>query len=177
MDRLKLTRGQQRQLVRQLRETRDAGVYRRTLGILEYSRGRSAVDIATSLGVDRRSLYNWIEAYSQNGDPRMLRDEARSGRPRLWTQDRQALLRTLMQTSPNTLGYAASSWTVPLLREQIEQASGKRFSDQTIRDGLRQEGYVWKRPRYRLEPDPNHEKKTLFAKTDPSIATQYGHFD
>jgi transposase len=72
------------------------------------------------LGVTRQSIYNWIEAYSQEYNPTVLRDALRSGRPSLWTEDSQSLLRELLTTSPDRLGYFAVNWTVPLLREQLE---------------------------------------------------------
>src|SRR5207302_1981757 len=108
----------------------------------------------------RRSVYNWIETYLRNPDASTLVDSSRPGRPRLWTQEQQSLLRHLLETTPDRLGYFAVNWTVPLLQEQIEQATGARFSDETIRRALRADDYAWKRPRYVLEPDPDREKKT-----------------
>ena len=56
-------------LRRQLAETRDARLYRRTLAVLEFDHGRSAADIARMLGVTRQSVYDWVEAYTQDYDP------------------------------------------------------------------------------------------------------------
>jgi len=176
MDRLQLTASERRQLERQLRKVSDVRLYRRILAVLEYSRGRSSADIARELGMTRQSVYNWVSAYASSNRVSSLRDEARVGRPRIWTEDRQVLLRALMQTSPDQLGSFPVNWTVPLLRDQIEQVTGQRPCEQTIRDALHREGYVWKRPRYRLEPDPDFEKKTLFEKANPALeAADCGH--
>jgi transposase len=169
MNRLKLTQAQRRSLEDQLQETLDARVYRRTLALLEYNRGRSVKEIAPSLGVTLRSIYHWIAAYEQSHDPTTLIDALRSGRPRLWSQERQALLRTLLETSPDQWGYLALNWTVPLLQEQIEQATGQRLSEDTIRRELDRQRYVWKRFRYVLSPDPQREKKTLSAPISASF--------
>src|SRR5579872_4240783 len=163
MNRLRLTSGQRRGLQRQLQETPEARVYRRTLALLEYSRGRSVADIAASLHVSHRSVYRWVQAYAQGREPSALHDAARAGRPRLWTTQRQALLRTLLDTSPAQWGYFAVNWTVPLLQEQIEHVRGVRLSEDTIRRPLQREHFVWKRPRYMLEADPDQEKKTRSA--------------
>jgi transposase len=122
------------------------------------------------LGVSRKSIYNWIDAYLQAGDPSALADAPRSGRPHLWTEERQAVLRGLMATAPDTLGYFTSDWTAPLLGEQLGHLTGRRPCDDTIRDQLGRMGYVWKRPRYVLEPDPEAEKKTPNPPGDPVSA-------
>jgi transposase len=160
MKRWQLTAGQRRELKRQLQEAADVRLYRRTLAVLEYAQGRSVESIAASLGVTRQSVYNWIGAYRSRHEPSSLADAQRPGRPRRWTEQHQALLRCLLESSPDRWGYYAVNWTVPLLQEQMERATGRRLSDETIRRGLRAEHYVWKRPRYVLEPDPAREKKT-----------------
>lgn len=167
MNRLKLTTRQRHKLERLLQQTLDARVYRRTLAVLEYSRGRSMTEIADLLAVTRQSVYNWVQTYVQSNDPSTLGDALRSGRPRLWTKERQALLRTLMQTAPDRLGYFAVNWTVPLLQEQIAHMTGLRLSEDTIRRELDRQRYVWKRYRYVLDPDPDLEKKTLSEAAHP----------
>jgi len=72
MDRWKLTLQQRRQLERQLQATSDARVYKRTLALLEYNRGRSLPEIAASLSVTRQSVYNWISAYRRHQNPSAL---------------------------------------------------------------------------------------------------------
>ena len=57
MTKLTLTKKQRRQLERQLKNTHDARLYRRTLAVLEYDRGKSIVEIARTLRVNRRSIY------------------------------------------------------------------------------------------------------------------------
>ena len=163
MNRLRLTQAQRRRLQQQLHQTPDARVYRRTLALLEYSRGRSVTAIAASLGVTRQSVHNWIAAYEQGRNPNALRDARRPGRPRLWSPSLQVLLPNLLATSPERLGYFAVNWTVPLLSEQIARQTGTRLSEETIRRQLQRQGYVWKRFRYVLAPDPDTEKKTLSA--------------
>jgi hypothetical protein len=58
-----------------------------------------------------------------------------------------------MARSPQDLGYPSVEWTVPLLQEHLRDHGGS-LSDETIRRRLRRLGYVWKRPRYVLDPYP-----------------------
>jgi len=170
MEGLKLTWRQRHRLVERLQQTRDAHVYRRILAVLEVSRGQSIAQVAEALAVSRQSVYNWVAAYAPMRDPHVLQDEPRSGRPSHWTEEHQVLLRFLMERSPDQFDYFAVNWTVPLLQEQWEHSTGERLSDETIRRGLLGLGYVWKRGRYQLEPDPELEKKTPHPGSDPSFA-------
>src|SRR5829696_5892292 len=170
MSPLKLTYWQRRRLRRQLTEAADAHLYRRTLAVLELDRGRSAADIADMLGVTRQSVHNWAAAYTQGHDPTALEDDERAGRPRLLSEDDEALLRSLLDSSPQEIGHQATSWTIPLLQHELERGTGQRPSDDTVRRGLTRLGYVWKRPRYVLAPDPEREKETADPAANPRPA-------
>ncbi len=170
MSRLNLTSWRRERLRRQLAETRDARVFRRTLAVLEFDHGRSAADIARMLGVTRQSVYVWVEAYTQNQDPASLEDEAGRGRQPLLDEDQEHLLETLLALSPQDLGYPHVSWTLRLLREVLEIATEQRVSDDTLRRALGRLDYVWKRPRYDLAPDPEREKKTPHPQANPGSA-------
>jgi transposase len=170
MSRLKLTPWQRRRLRRQLAETRDARLFRRTLAVLEFDHGRSAADIARMLGVTRKCIYDWVGAYSEGRDPASLEDEPGRGRHPLLDEDQEHLLEALLVASPQDLGYPHTSWTVPLLREALEFATEQRVSEDTLRRALHRLDYVWKRPRYDLDPDPEREKKTPHPPADPGPA-------
>src|SRR5262245_26584142 len=146
MSRLNLTSWQRQRLRSQLAATRDMRLYRRTLAVLEFDHGRSAADIARMLGVTPQSVYNWVEAYTQDHDPRSLEDEPGRGRHSMLDEDQEHLLEALLAVSPQKLGYPHSSWTVPLLQEVLEVATGRRISDDSLRRALDRLDFVWKRP-------------------------------
>lgn len=170
MEGVKLTWWQRHRLGEQLKGTQDAHLYRRTLALLEASRGQSIAQVAATLGVTRQSVYNWIASYVPAHDLHALQDKPRSGRPSFWTEDHQAVLRWLMDHTPDEFGYFAGDWTVPLLQEQWKHGTGLRLSPEIVRRGLQEVGYVWKRGRYELEPDPELEKKTPYSGSDSSFA-------
>jgi transposase len=170
MERLKLNGWQRRRLRRQLRSTRDVRLYRRTLAIPELDRGRPAREVALSLGVQPRTVYYWAEAYLQDHDPSSLCDVQRPGRPTLWTEGLERRLLEAMGESPQELGDPSVDWTVPLLQEHLGHRCDGPPSDETIRRRLRRLGYVWKRSRYVLDPDPELEKKTADPLPAPAAA-------
>ena len=167
---LTLTPGQRRQLQRLLRQTQDARLYRRTLAILEIARGTPTVQVARTLGVSRRVVYYWVEGYVERHDLADLALRHSPGRPTLWTEEARALLQELLAGPPTARGYYAGNWTVPLLQEELRHGTGGRFSDDTIRRELHRLGYVWKRPRYVLDPDPELEKKTADSPAGRGLA-------
>lgn len=160
MDSERLTANARRQLVAVLRRTHDSRDYRRGLAVLEADSGKSVAEIAEMLQVSRQSVYNWIESFWQAGDVQGLADGCRSGRPCRWDEEAQSFLQALLKDSPQHLGYFATQWTVPLLQEQLWHGLGEHYCARTVRRGLHRLGYVWKRARYVLAPDPEREKKT-----------------
>src|SRR6185369_17278309 len=142
---LTLTPGQRRRLEQQLRSTRDARLYRRTLAILEATRGEPVSAVARRLRVTPRVVYYWLAAYARDPVPEALRDRDRSGRPPVLTASHRDLLRGLLAGSPQEWGYPAAQWTVPLLRDHLDRHTGRRPSDDTVRRALQRLKYTWKR--------------------------------
>lgn len=155
-----LTADQRRQLERQLEQTHDSRVHRRTLAVLKVEQGHPVQEVADYLHVQRSSVYRWLGRYQQDHDPTALIDNARPGRGRVLTKAALDRLDDLLDRSPQDLGHPASQWTVPLLREQLASEGLPVCSTGTLRRRLHDLNRVWKRPRYTLAPDAEKEKKT-----------------
>ncbi len=156
----RLTASQRHRLEQQLRETTAAGVFRRTLAVLQAAGGQSIAALARLLRTSRTSLYHWLESYRSQPDPGSLTDHRGGNHPTLWTEELQALLAASLEQRPDDFGCSAVEWTVPLLQEHLARYGGVRPSATSLRQQLHQQGEVWKRPRYVLDPDPEAEKKT-----------------
>jgi transposase len=157
---LRLTASQRSQLRDALSAATDASYYRRLLALQHLDRGQSIAAVALDLGVTRQSVYNWLRAFRHAPRFDTLQDHYGPGRPTVWTDDLRALLQSCFCQRPDELGYAAVNWTVPVLREHLQRRAGVSVSDDTIRRQLQRLGFVWKRYRYALPPDPEREKKT-----------------
>ena len=171
MSQFHLTSWQRQRLRRQLTQTRDARLFRRALAVLEFDHGRPAADIARMLSVTRQCVYHWLALYTADPGPAALEDRPGRGRPPLLDEDDEHLLDVLLYGSPQDFGLAPVNWTVPLLAAALELATGRRASEDTVRRALRRLGYVWKRPRYDLDPDPEREKKTPHPPAGRGLAT------
>ena len=166
MTEIRLTPAQRRRLQAALRVPPTAAFPRRALAVLALGEGRPVGEVAALMGVSRQSVYNWLRAFERSPRPEALCEGAGGGRPALWTEEARALLPRCLRRRPDELGYAGVCWTVPLLRECLRDRAGLRVSDDTVRRELQRLGYVWKRYRYVLPPDPEREKKTR----DPAAA-------
>ena len=170
MSRLSLTPWQRRRLQAEVADTADARLLRRALAVLEVDAGRSPAAVARLLGVTRQSVYNWVGAYLRAGGPAGLADRPGRGRPPVLDEDADHFLDALLAMTPQALGYPHANWTVPLLQKTLAIGTGRRPSDDTVRRALAARDYAWKRPRYRLEADPEREKKTAHLPAGPGPA-------
>jgi transposase len=143
------------------RSAEPSRVVRRALAILALNRGERVEHVARFLATTRQTVTNWRTAWQANPDrSTSLFDREHPGRPPEWTEERQALLEGLLDRLPEQFGYRARSWTAQLLMHTIDQLSGWQPSERSIRMELKNLGYVYKRPRYELEPDPQFAKKS-----------------
>lgn len=159
-----LTTSERKRLQKRLHETRAVSEYRRLVALLAIADGMPVAEVSRWLGVTRQCIYQWRERFrSASRCSDCLKDRPRSGRPLLWDENAVDQLRSAIEKLPDELGYPALNWTVGLLQEHMETCLGWCPSEESLRDQLHRLGYVWKRPRYRLEPDPQREKKTRVA--------------
>jgi transposase len=146
-----------------LRRTRDTthntNILRRSLALLLLDQGLSVATIALELGVSRQSVYNWLDRYLLAPTPRAVRDRRGCGHVTAWDDDLLAVLRSALERPPRDWGYRDSEWTVHLLGQHLASWDGRSWSDRTVRRQLHQLGYVWKRPRYVLQPDRYRARK------------------
>src|SRR3954452_11310592 len=90
----------------------------------------------------------WTERYLATHDAAALADRPRRGRPHSAPQLTPRCLTAALARDPRGCGYQATSWTVPLLRHDLQQRHGITVSARTLRRRLHEVDYRWKRPRY-----------------------------
>lgn len=171
MDRIALTAWQRQELHTALAQAHATRFSRRLAAVLTVAQGRTVAEVADSLGVSRQSIYGWLQAY-QAGGVAALMEQPHPGRPSGWAETMHTLLQEMLNTTPQAYGYPATTWTIPLLAEQLRQQTDWLMTDKTLRRELHALGYSWKRSRYVLAPDPQREKKkthySAFASLGPT---------
>jgi transposase len=159
------SRRDQRRLAETLKQTSDVRLFRRLQAVLRVAEGDSIGSVARLIKVSRRSVHRWVQVYRQRHQPEDLLDAPRAGRPREAEDWAEAKLAELLAQDPRTLGYRATTWTVPLLTTYLRQECGGPMSERTLRRRLHEGGWRWKRPRYAFSERARAvgQKKGAFA--------------
>jgi transposase len=127
-----------------LRSTRRVREWRRLQAVRLLAQGREAPEVARVLGCSASAVYYWAEDWREAGLSG-LAEGPHEGRPRRLDARAEAEPGRLLADDPQTHGYAATDWTVPLLRTELGQR-GYAPSERTLRRALHRRGSRWKRP-------------------------------
>jgi transposase len=146
--------GRQRSLlVSLLKNQCDSRQYQRALGLLLLDEGDSAQEVAQSLHVSRRTVYNWAKRFEQREAlPAALRllDGPRGGRPPTAQGIIDPLIEAVIDEDPRDHGCNSTVWTAALLRlylwEEHHRAAGRR----SIGRAMARLRLRWKHPRHEL---------------------------
>lgn len=126
---------------------------RRAQALLWLAQGNAVQEVAQRLGVSRQSIYAWVMHYQARRTEPILERVAARPHPGRAPEKREAVvgaLQQLLRCSPSQFGERAPVWTTPLLWRQVERLLGRSVSRRTVRRGLHQLRYRYKRPRYSL---------------------------
>lgn len=108
-------------------------------------KGESQAEVARRVGVSRQSVSRWASALEQEG-LRGLRRAKRAGRkPQLEAAQLKRLVQYL-EAGPEASGFATGLWTLPRVRQLIEQRFDVRFGTTRVWQLLRSLGFTPQRP-------------------------------
>lgn len=135
-------------------------VRQRATGIRLLHLGKKPEEVAELLDVATGTVYNWHGRWRKEGLAG-LSDAPRSGRPTLADEQYASRLSEVMESDPATLGYGFTIWTIDRLRAHMAKETGIEMSDETFRAVLRQNDYVYRRPKHDLKPlqDPEARER------------------
>jgi transposase len=115
-----------------------SGLVKRATMVVRYYAGHSCRQIGRDLHVDEETVSRWVHRFVDGGLDG-LRDEARSGRPAMYTVDEVSLLIQTALTSPQELGLPFGSWTLDRLQAYLQEelAQARMVVWRASRSGLR----------------------------------------
>jgi putative transposase len=154
---IQLTEAQRKTALSIYRGSGDARFARRAHILLLLDRGRSYreimdIDFCSSdlvNGVKRRFLERGLEA--------ALAEPTEDPTVPFW---QVVVAAWLLERTPRDFGYFRSRWTCELFAELLWEQHGINLSGETVRRGLQQLGFAWRRPRPIVGPtDPDYVAK------------------
>jgi transposase len=158
MSRLAMTAEQRAAVETAQRQSRNVRHWKRYQAVLLRANGMPLAVVAQTLGCSRVSVSQWTRAWREAGAAG-VREGVHPGAVRRLDAPGEQRLSELLTSDPQAAGYAATGWTVPLLRTELAKG-GWHASGRTIRRTLHRLGWVWKRPRFVLgRPDPAYAAK------------------
>ena len=160
--RIRLDEPAQQELARRFEQTRDAETRLRYQMVSLAAERRTAPQIAPLVRRSRATVERVLGRYLReglDGVPHRRRPGRSPTRPATW----EAELRRIIEVDPHTVGVPSAVWTLGLLRDYLERATGHRTSLETVRQALRRTDYRCKRPvhtvKRKAQTQPDWPKK------------------
>lgn len=122
--------------------------------------GYSPTEIATSHDVSLATVYNYFNRFKEEGQSGLVNKPIPGRPPKANAAYRERLIEVI-ETSPQQFNLGFSIWTLPSLQAFMKRDTGVRLSQNRLSEILREEGYVYRRP-----------KKDLGHKQDPKLRQQ-----
>ena len=159
---IRLSDGERKTL---LQAYRGARIARRALVLLLLAEGWSYRSIGAAAFASPTMIRSVKKNFAAGGVARVLDTEQRPLAVAYWLI---VVVRWLLQKTPRDFGFFRSRWSCGLLALLLSQREGIRLSAETVRRGLHEMQFVWRRPRPVVGPrDPDHEAET--AANPPAV--------
>jgi putative transposase len=146
--------------VAQAMKSHNKNVAKRATMLHNLHQGYSPQEVATIHAMSKGTVYNTFNRYQAEG-LEGLKNKPKSGRPAKADETYRQRLVEVVESSPQEHDLGFSVWTLPSLQAFMERETGIRLSQNRISEVLKDEGYVYRRP-----------KKDLGHRQDPTLREQ-----
>jgi transposase len=132
---------------------------RRMEAVRRLRAGDSAALVASDLGVAPCTVYQWSKR-ARLGGKRALKAVPKSGRPLKLERTHWAKLKRMILKGPKSCGFERDLWTLPLIRELIQQEFNVDYHDDHLSKFIRRLGLSAQKPMVRArQRDENAIKR------------------
>jgi transposase len=140
------------------RKDKRAEVRQRATAVHLLHLGHEPAAVAAILSVTVQAIYQWYHRFIQAGVEGLANQP--KGRPKAKADAayRQVLEQTLA-SEPSEHGYDFAIWTVERLRDHLTRKTDKQLSISRLREILREQKYVYRRPKHDLTSLQDGEAK------------------
>jgi len=125
--------------------------------------GHTKEEVAEKMEVTTQSVYNWVHRWLEGGLEGLANEPRPGRRPKADEAYCRALEKALEQ-DPQELGYRFAIWTRDRLRDHLEQETGVHLHEEYLGEIMRQQGYVYRRPKHDLKTLQDPEAKEAAQK-------------
>lgn len=111
--------------------------------------GESPEFVAVGLGINRRTIYRWLETYHYGGEDALRAKPIPGAPPKLNAKQMEQLARTIRDKNPLQLKFEYALWTLAIIRELIRRMFGVSLSEVSVGRLMKRLGFTPQRPLYR----------------------------
>lgn len=148
------------QVAQAKRKDKRAEVRQRATAVHLLHLGHEPLAVAGMLSVTVQAIYQWYHRFIRAGIEGLANQPKGHAKAKADVGYRQALEQTLA-TAPSELGYDFAIWTVERLRDHLVRSTGKHLSISRLRQILREQKYVYRRPKHDLTSLQDGEAKAI----------------
>ena len=117
--------------------------------VLRIENGESPEDVAKGIGINRRTIYRWLEAYHYGGDDALKAKPIPGAPSKVTAEQMRKLSGILRKVNPLQLYFDFALWTLPMIRELIRIEFGVKLSEVSVGRLMKRMGFTPQRPLYR----------------------------
>jgi len=149
---IKLSPGQQQELLQAAERSREPEFRDGCRAILALAAGQTRKEVAAIMGVHPGTIGRWAALYRRESLAGLRAPaEDRRGCPRKLQVEDLCWLKETVLTPPKDLGYAFTTWSLPRLASYLEKQRGVQVKSHYIGHLLRQMGLTRLRPKHTLK--------------------------
>jgi len=133
-------------LQRALDEVEGKKPTQRLMAAIAYKNGVTQTELASWYGVQRRTIYNWLNRLERESLTKAVTDEHRPGRPRKLSREQREQLQRALHEPPTDAGYDAPTWTPALTQRHLRETFDVEYSLPSCRRLMKEVGLRYRRP-------------------------------
>jgi transposase len=119
---------------------------RRRLAVTRLLEGYSQAEVARFLGVNLRTVRQWVADYRRSGDTG-LAAKAPPGRTPKLSPEQERIVLGWFRKNPTEFGFPTELWTAPRVAQLIERTFGVRFHPRSLNEWLTARDITPQKPR------------------------------
>ena len=138
-----------RNFIEESKQANDLNTWRRAVAVMSYIEGKKVALIKDDIGVDRSTVNKWLIWYNADGIDGLRTRKSTGAPPRLDATQKKDLA-SLIEQSPQKVGFTSGVWTGPMIARLIKKRYGVTYNIRYVPRLLHQLGFSVQRPRKRL---------------------------
>ena len=111
--------------------------------------GESPEAVAAGLGINRRTIYRWLQAYHEGGQDALVAKPIPGAPTKLSQQQMVELALLIRDDTPQQYRFEFALWTLAIIRELIQRRFGVSLSEASVGRLMKRPGFTPQRPLYR----------------------------